>query len=248
MRLQLSTWQDVESYLKEQTGIIIPIGSTEQHGPTGLIGTDIFCPELISWEISEKHDVMVAPSLNIGSAQHHMAFAGTITLRPSTMVAMIEDVINSLATHGFTHFFFVNGHGGNIAPVHTAFAEIHTTAMINAGRQVHCHLENWWKGSKVTKLIETLYGDAEGGHATPSEIALSYLMHPEKFETEMQRKLEPEIAPMRMDFQHGHHLREIFPDGRVGSNPQLATLEAGEKFLRLSSEDVYGAYQSFIGT
>ena len=48
MQLQLSTWQEVEAYLEQATAIIVPIGSTEQHGPTGLIGTDAICPEVVA--------------------------------------------------------------------------------------------------------------------------------------------------------------------------------------------------------
>jgi len=48
MRLQLCTWPEVEAYLERSTGITQPIGSTEQHGPTGFIGTDAICPELIA--------------------------------------------------------------------------------------------------------------------------------------------------------------------------------------------------------
>ena len=69
MRLQYVTWQDVETYLKDNTGIIVPIGSTEQHGPTGLIGTDAICPELVAWEVGKTHNILVAPTLSIGIAE-----------------------------------------------------------------------------------------------------------------------------------------------------------------------------------
>lgn len=246
MRLQHLTWPDVEQYLKKNTGIIIPVGSTEQHGPSGLIGTDILCPELIAWQIAEEHGVMVAPSLSIGNAQHHMGFPGSMTLRPSTMIAMIVDVVNSLARHGFTHCYFLNGHGGNIPVVESAFSEIHTNTMLYAGKRVRCRLRNWWKGPSTQALIKKLYGDAEGGHATPSEIALSYLVAPEKFESEKQKKLSPEIAQNHPEFQDGENYRYLFPDGRIGSNPQLATKEHGQAFLATSTKEIYQDYIEFI--
>ena len=74
MRLQLCTWPEVEAYLERSTGIIQPIGSTEQHGPTGFIGTDAICPELIAERIGGELDVLVAPTFNVGMASIIWAF------------------------------------------------------------------------------------------------------------------------------------------------------------------------------
>ena len=84
MLLHLSTWQEIEDYLKRSKTVVIPIGSNEQHGPTGLLGTDWLCPEIIAHEAQKTADILVAPTFNIGMAQHHLGFAGTISLRPST--------------------------------------------------------------------------------------------------------------------------------------------------------------------
>ncbi|MEE8226115.1 MAG: creatininase family protein, partial [Kiloniellales bacterium] len=77
MRLQLSTWLEVEAYLANSTAIIVPIGSTEQHGPNGLIGTDAICPEAVAQGIGERLGVLVAPTISVGMAQHHLGFAGS---------------------------------------------------------------------------------------------------------------------------------------------------------------------------
>ena len=81
MQLHLSSWPEVEAYLATSKAILIPIGSTEQHGPNGLLGTDALCPEIIAKRAGDESGILVGPTFNVGIAQHHMAFPGTITLR-----------------------------------------------------------------------------------------------------------------------------------------------------------------------
>src|SRR5665213_2367827 len=121
MLLQLSTWQETEAFLERSKTIVIPIGSNEQHGPTGLLGTDWLCPEIIAHEAQKSAGILIAPTFNVGMAQHHLDFPGTIALTPSTFMAAIGDWAHSLAHHGFTRLFFLNGHGGNVASMEAAF-------------------------------------------------------------------------------------------------------------------------------
>lgn len=116
MLLQLSTWPEVEAYLHQSTGIILPIGSTEQHGPTGLIGTDAICAEAIAKGVGEAINAMVCPTINVGMALHHTAFPGTISLRPTTLIQLIRDYITCLVKAGFLKFFLINGHGQHCHP------------------------------------------------------------------------------------------------------------------------------------
>ena len=76
MRLQLATWPEVDEYLKTSKGIIMPIGSTEQHGPTGLVGTDALTAEAISERLGEKIDAYVAPTISVGMAQKQISGGG----------------------------------------------------------------------------------------------------------------------------------------------------------------------------
>ena len=75
MQLQLATWQEIDTYLEGSKGVIIPIGSTEQHGPLGFIGTDAICPEVIARGVADRIGALVAPTISIGMAQHHLGFA-----------------------------------------------------------------------------------------------------------------------------------------------------------------------------
>ena len=246
MLLQLSSWCEVDDYLERSTGIIIPIGSTEQHGPTGLIGTDAICPETIAHGISKAQGIMVAPTLSIGMAQHHLGFAGSITLRPTTLILVVKDVINSLARHGFDHFYFLNGHGGNIATLSAAFSEVYAESSLGEAPSnrpaLRCKLRNWWSAPGVQRLSRELFGAAEGSHATPSEVSLSYFAYPEAVKSV---RLSPKRAP-NGDIRDAEDYRRQFPDGRIGSDPSLATIEHGERLYRAAVSDLASDYQAFV--
>src|ERR1700732_2992616 len=149
MQLQLQTWVEVEAYLEWSRGTTLPMGSTEQHGPTGLIGTDAICAEVIARGVGEAAGALVAPTIAVGMAQHHLGFAGSVTLRPTTLIAVLRDIVESLAVHRFERLYFINGHGGgNIATVTAAFSEIYAARSLAAGANVppvKCRLRNWWQ-------------------------------------------------------------------------------------------------------
>jgi len=234
MKLQLSTWPEIENWLSEHDGIVIPIGSTEQHGPTGLVGTDALCPEIIADGLSDR-GLLIGPTLSIGMAQHHLAFPGSITLRPTTLIAVIRDVVTSLAGQGFRRFVFLNGHGGNIATVQAAFADIYADASLE-GRHSGLRLEllNWFQGRRVTELSRKLFADVEGWHATPSEISLTWYGYPELARTE---SLTPRQAPFGA-IRDALDYRETFADGRIGSDPSLASVEHGRRLFDAALDDV----------
>lgn len=247
MLLHLSTWPEVEAYLNQSTGVILPIGSTEQHGPTGLIGTDAICAEAVAVGVGDAVRAMVGPTINVGMALHHTGFPGTISLRPSTLIQLIRDYLTCLAKAGFTKFFFINGHGGNIATLKAAFAETYAyLAEINLpnASQVQCQLSNWFMCGSVYRLAKELYGDQEGSHATPSEVALTQYIYPNAIKQ----------APLSAEVASGHKIygaadfRRRYPDGRMGSNPALATPEHGKQFYELSVKELSNSYLEFMKT
>ncbi|MDE1150530.1 MAG: creatininase family protein [Azospirillaceae bacterium] len=232
MLLHLSTWAEVGQFLERSKAIVIPIGSNEQHGPTGLLGTDWLCPEIIAHEAHKSGaDILVGPTFNIGMAQHHLGFPGTISLRPSTFMAAIGDWVRSLAGHGFQRIYFLNGHGGNIATIEAAFSELYAEASF-ARRPAGfaCKLRNWWDLPGVNALAQRQFPVGHGSHATPSEIAVTQWAYPDAIKS---ATYTPQIAgsgPIReaLDFRARH------PDGRMGSDPALATPEKGGDLVRLA--------------
>ena len=245
IRLALRSWPEVDAYLEQCKGVIIPLGSTEQHGPTGAIGTDALTAEAVALELGRQSGVLVTPAQAFGMAEHHLGFAGTMSLQPSTLLAVLHDLVLSLATHGFERIFVVNGHGGNIATAKAAFAQAYGTAAsrgLAVAPQLRCRLSNWFMAGPVMKHARELYGDREGQHATPSEIALTLHLH--ACLAEKQRPL-PEPAPCGAihgpaDFRRRH------PDGRMGSDPYLAKAEHGAEFLSMAASALRDDLATFL--
>lgn len=110
--MQELTWRDVEDYLEadDSPTVLVPIGSTEQHGPHLPLGVDAYQAIDVSEGIAEATGVLVAPPIWYGDASHHLAFPGTIALSGSTIVTMLMEVYESLIHHGFENILTVNGH------------------------------------------------------------------------------------------------------------------------------------------
>ena len=232
MLLHLSTWAEIEAYLARSKTVVIPIGSNEQHGPTGLLGTDWLCPEIIAREAEKANpDLLIAPTFNIGMAQHHLDFPGTIALRPTTFIAAIGDWARSLAHHGFTRLYFLNGHGGNVASIDAAFSELYAEASY-AGRPRGFALRqrNWWDLKGVGRLAREQFPAGHGSHATPSEIAVTQWAYPDHIKT---ANYAPQIAPSG-PIREASDFRARHPDGRMGSDPGLATPEKGGELVKLA--------------
>jgi len=248
MLLHHLTWKEVEAHLIHSTGIVIPIGSTEQHGPNGLIGTDAICPEVIAGGVGNSVGALVAPTINLGVAQHHLGFPGTISLRPSTLIALVNDIIESLMRHGLNRFYFLNGHGGNIATISSAFAEVYSSVSLDPSATqlapVRLKLANWWQGKRVRELSTSLFGDAEGSHATPSEVSLTYYVLPACVKSV---EMAPKIAPGGT-IRDADDYRRQFPDGRIGSDPSLATAAAGKRLYEAAVQDVSEDYREFLSS
>jgi creatinine amidohydrolase len=246
MLLQHALWQDVEGYLKRSRGVVVPTGSTEQHGPIGWIGTDALCAEGVAQALSDAQDVLVGPTIAFGPAQFNLDFPGTISLRASTMMALVRDYVSSLTRQGFTHFYFLNGHGANIAPLRAAFHDLHLDFP-----DVRCRLRSWWELPAVDRLRKSLYGDGEGMHATPSEIALVQALHedaPRVTDLPPPPRLPPQFLRDHAGDQHWHASvhRADFPDGRVGSDSSQARPEHGDALLEAAVTDAWQDYQTFL--
>ncbi|MAP95365.1 MAG: amidase [Ponticaulis sp.] len=246
MRLHLSTWPEVETYLNRSRTILIPIGSTEQHGPNGLVGTDALCPEIIASATEDLTDMLVGPTFSVGIAQHHLGFAGSMTLRPSTMIAVMKDWTDSLIRHGFERIFWLNGHGGNVATIQAAFAEIYSERSLappsnTKPNDLRLKSMNWWELPSVMDVCRREFPTGDGMHATASEVAVTYAGYPDQVRSV---EMSPKIAPVG-GFRDADDYRSRFPDGRIGSDPSQATVEKGKTIIAAAANSLADTFRRF---
>ena len=104
------TWEEVASYLRGRDTIIVPFGTTEQHGPAGPLGLDTYVAIGLAEDAAKRAGVLVAPPVWYGDSSHHLGFPGTISVKTETLMQIVYDIVRSLARHGFKRILMVNGH------------------------------------------------------------------------------------------------------------------------------------------
>jgi len=241
MLLNLMTWPEVETHLRNRVCVMLPIGSVEQHGPMGLIGTDVICASEVAARAGDLAHAIVAPSISYTPAPFNTDFPGTVSISAELLTALVQQICTGLLDQGFMGVFIVNGHGANLVPIDAA------QQMLPKGSVT---VKSWWDPEPVGRLRRVLYGDWEGMHATPSEVAITQTLYGAKPLAEASHPPEQLSAQYIRDHSGDRHgppkeHRETFPDGRVGSHSALASPEHGQKFLDLSSMAIAEEFQAF---
>lgn len=172
------TRDEIAAAAEARALVVIPVGSTEQHGEHLPTGTDSFGAGTMSLAAARAcgHPVLVAPLIAWGHSPHHLSWPGTISLRLATMAALLEDVTRCIEGAGFRRQLLVNGHGGNRGPLAAIAAEF-----VCAGREVG--YVDYFAPPKA-ELDALMKGAARGAtHAGEFETALVMAMdrdHPAK--------------------------------------------------------------------
>jgi creatinine amidohydrolase len=104
--------------------VVVALGATEQHGPHLPLATDALLGDHLAWQVGERLDAFVAPTVRIGCSSHHLAFAGTLSISEETFAAIVGDLIRSFVRGGFRRVVFLPSHGGNFAPLGAALERL----------------------------------------------------------------------------------------------------------------------------
>lgn len=160
---------------------ILPLGAIEQHGPHLPLSVDSDHADALALRIAERLGAaLVLPTIKVGHSPHHLSFAGTLSVRASTLEAICLDYCSSLAAHGFTRVILFSGHIGNY-PIMREFETRLATALA-PGLQVIVYKDNaaildaWRKSAQSVASL----GSHVGGHADVAETSVMLVLHPEK--------------------------------------------------------------------
>lgn len=189
VRLQEMTWEEFAERVKTANGtVILPVGSTEQHGPHLPVGTDTMVACGLAEAAAERTGAIVAPPLWFGWSPHHMALPGTITARPEVLLELVYDVIQSLAEHGCQHFILLNGH----RIVNVPWLQI---AAERAQRQLKVRVVIFDPAYMSRDVADEL-GFGALGHAEDIESSHMWHMHPELYHAERALDFVPVANPV----------------------------------------------------
>jgi len=256
------SYVDIRAYLAEKDTVLVPMASTEQHGPHLPLYCDTITAIEVSRRVSELIGVLHTPPIWTGYSPQHMhrpgEGRGTITLRASTLLSLLEDVARSLIHHGFDRLVFVNGHGSNVKVIDPLLRQLRyeTGAMIGF---VKPYMERYT--GILEGLMENPPEETPGWHS--SELETSQCLAYDERLVRMERAEDtrahvPEFLPDEFrktdgapdvefegysyfNFPMDHH--EFIESGTIG-NPLRATKEKGEEaFRRLSTHVARGVLE-----
>jgi creatinine amidohydrolase len=204
MRFEDCSWLEVEKYLKQEDRLIFVLGACEQHGYLSLL-SDVKIPLALADAASQKTAVLVAPVVNYGISPYFLDYPGSFSLRASTLLDLVEDLVRSAYHQGFHRLLFLNGHGGNDA------ARTRLYELANDLPQLQLAWYAWWQAHSV-ETVAVKHG-LHSFHAGWIE-AFPFTRVGELPEGE---KIQPRIPGL----VNSRRARELYQDGVFGGPYQV---------------------------
>ena len=239
------TWRDAAVALRSARVALVPVGANEQHGPHMTLDTDTAIAEAFARRLGDAlaDDAIIAPTLPIGMSEHHLAFAGTMTLEASTLMFLVRDVVRSFAQNGLRKVILINGHGGNIDPLRLVARE--------AGRDGAAEVASLMWAVLAADLILERAATPFHSHACDIEtsVALAIAPHvvlPERIEAPAPATGIEALAEPRSRYDVPVPFEQWTTNGAIG-DPRLATKELGEEIVALALSRALDFARRFIG-
>lgn len=220
MRIEELNWMDVEAYLGHEDRIILVLGACEQHGYLSLL-SDVKIPLALADAASQRTGVLVAPPVNFGISPYFLNYPGTISLRVSTFLDTIEDIVRSLYGQGFRRFLLLNGHGGN-DPARGRLAEV-----ANSLPEIKLIWYAWWTAHSVDATA--MKHGLKSSHASWIEAF--------PFTRVAELPEGSKTPPAYQGILSAANMREVFGDGVFGG-PYQADPAIMDEIFAAALEDV----------
>ena len=220
MELADLSWTDADAL--DVDAVLCPVGSTEQHGPHAPLGTDTMLAEAVAHRgaATSEHEVIIAPSVPVGIAEEHRAFAGTLWLSPDTFRQVVTEIVQSVASHGWDRVVLVNGHGGNSA----ALREV--AARVTRDGDAHCAAFTWFDATDISR--------SEMGHGGPIETSALLAAMPDLIQETHLEAAASGAASRWGRWVGGTNLAydsDTFSESGVVGDPREASAQRGEQLL-----------------
>jgi creatinine amidohydrolase len=240
------TWPEIEEALKTVKIAIIPLGAHEQHGPHMVESCDAVLAEEMGKRLTKKlyPEAMMTPTINMGVSPHHINFPGTISLEPTTLIALLRDMIKSLRHHGIKKFLILNSHGGNQSTLSVAVSMFQSEF-----DDVDVYYAKTTASAKdvMDKCIESkLYGHScdrevsEAMYLAPHIVRLDELKKGDIQEEGLWRKLRPGNP-----LQGFYYYEEMTKNGAIGDATK-ASEEVGKEIVETALERLTAAVREFL--
>ena len=246
-------WLEVKEAAEQQRVPLIPVGSTEQHGPHLPTKTDAFLAYEVCKEAARTAgEAVVLPPVNYGYNEHHLDFPATIHIGYETLTKFVIDIGKSLAHHGFQRIIIVNGHGSNAAPMEIAARRITLESPAICASLTYIAL-----APEVLTVLE-----AEAAHAAELETSLMLYLAPEL--VDMSKAVRDWGFPKSKFIQWGYEPGQrgfgvaggtvqfmdwwsrMSQTGTLG-DPTKASREKGARIFQLCAEALAGFIREFKG-
>jgi creatinine amidohydrolase len=219
------------------TTVVIPCGAVEQHGPHLPLFVDAEIGTRLGAELARRLGLtLVAPTIRVGCSEHHMDFAGSLTLRHSTFIAVCLDYCTSLARHGFKRILLVPSHGGNFKPIAESLESLNDAVGDNCSVEAFTDLiaiVNVWKDLVDSEIG---LGDRVGGHADIAESSLMLCLHPELVDLEaadvgFTSQLTEDLVERIMS----EGMKSVTPNGILGDARGMSR-QIGERLIEATAD------------
>jgi creatinine amidohydrolase len=236
VRISEMSWVDVQKALDRGfRTVVFAVGSNEQHGPHLPTCTDSLIGDVLANEVTLRlGKALQAPTINVGCSEHHMAFPGTIDLKPETLKNLIRDYCVSLAKQGFKNIVILPSHGGNFNVVREATDELNRSL---EGTKVVSYTDLKGLLGFLTEF-SSKYGitaGESGAHAGESETSMVLAIRKDLVDMEQVREGFVGNYEEKIPVIFSQGIRAVTENGVVG-DPRKAEASRGEEYLELWAE------------